>query len=44
MKSGLMEEEEMNSLGFLESNSWETEEAERKHIVANIARLKKAAW
>lgn len=39
-----MEEEEMNSLGFLESNSWETEEAERKHIAANIARLKKAAW
>ena len=27
MKSGLMEHEEMNKLGFVESNSWESEEA-----------------
>lgn len=34
----------MHSLGFLEANSWETEEAERKHIFTNINKLKKDAW
>jgi hypothetical protein len=34
----------MHSLGFLEANSWETEEAERKNIFTNINKLKKDAW
>lgn len=44
MKSGLMEHEEMNKLGFLKENSWETEESEKKFLFNNIQKLKKKAW
>lgn len=32
MKSGLMEHEEMQKLGFLQENSWESEAAEKKFL------------
>lgn len=44
MKSGLMEHEEMSKLGFIESNSWETEDAEKKFLFDQINRIKKEAW
>lgn len=34
----------MNKLGFVEENSWETEEAEKKHLFAQIQNVKKKAW
>lgn len=39
-----MEHEEMNKLGFLKENSWETEESEKKFLFNNIQKLKKKAW
>lgn len=44
MKSGLMEHEEMSKLGFIESNSWETEDAEKKFLFDQINKIKKEAW
>lgn len=44
MKSGLMEDEEMSKLGFVESNSWETEESEKKALFEHISKIKREAW
>lgn len=41
MKSGLMEEEEMEKLGFLKENSWETEETEKEFLITRIEQIKK---
>lgn len=41
MKSGLMEHEEMNKLGFVESNSWETEDSEKKFLFDKINNMKR---
>lgn len=34
----------MEKLGFLEENSWETEEAERKFLFESITKMKQEAW
>lgn len=34
----------MSKLGFVESNSWETEDAEKRHLFDQINRTKKEAW
>ena len=34
----------MNKLGFLEENSWETEEAEKKFLLNQIKNMKEKAW
>lgn len=39
-----MQHEQMNKLGFLQENSWETEEAEKKFLFESIQRMKKEAW
>lgn len=39
-----MEHEEMSKLGFLESNSWESEESEKKFLFQQINKVKKEAW
>lgn len=44
MKSGLMEQEEMNKLGFVNENSWESEAAQKKFLFNSIQKLKKEAW
>lgn len=44
MKSGLMEHEEMSKLGFVESNSWETEESEKRYLFDQISQIKRDAW
>ena len=44
MKSGLMEDEDMEKLGFLKENSWETEEAEKKFLFNQINLMKQQAW
>lgn len=44
MKSGLMEHEEMSKLGFIESNSWETEDSEKRFLFDQINKIKKEAW
>lgn len=44
MQSGLMEQEDMEKLGFLQQNSWETEEAEKKFLFESIQKMKKDAW
>lgn len=44
MKSGLMEHEEMSKLGFIESNSWETEESEKRFLYEQINKIKRDAW
>ena len=44
MKSGLMEHEEMSKLGFVDSNSWETEESEKKYLFEQINKIKRDAW
>ena len=44
MKSGLMEHEEMSKLGFVESNSWESEESEKMYLFDQIGEIKRNAW
>lgn len=39
-----MEHEEMSKLGFLQENSWETEESEKKFLFNSIQKMKKKAW
>lgn len=34
----------MNKLGFLEQNSWETEESEKKFLFESIQKAKKEGW
>ena len=36
-----MEHEEMSKLGFVDSNSWETEEAEKKSLFDKMNSLKR---
>ena len=43
MISGLMEQEEMEKLGFTDEVSWETEEAEKKFLFEKIIKLKEKA-
>lgn len=44
MKSGLMEPEDMKKLGFLEENSWESEEQEKNVLFKRINEQKQKAW
>ena len=44
MISGLMENEEIEKLGFTDDVSWETEEAEKKFLFEKIGGLKKRAY
>lgn len=41
MKSGLMEHDEMSKLGFIDSNSWETEDSEKRFLYEQINKTKK---
>jgi hypothetical protein len=34
----------MSKLGFVDSNSWETEDSEKKYLFEQINRIKKDAW
>ena len=34
----------MSKLGFVESNSWETEESEKKYLYERINNIKRDAW
>ena len=34
----------MSKLGFLESNSWETEDAEKRALFDQINKIKRDAW
>jgi len=34
----------MSKLGFVESNSWETEDSEKKFLFEQINNIKKDAW
>jgi len=44
MKSGLMEKEEIEKLGFTKEVSWETEDAEKKELWGQIQNLKSRAF
>ncbi|EGR33632.1 hypothetical protein IMG5_047780 [Ichthyophthirius multifiliis] len=44
MKTGLMEKEEFDKLGFTEESSWENEEAEQKFLFSKILEKKKLAF
>lgn len=39
-----MEHEEMDKLGFVQENSWESEAAEKKFLFEKIQKMKKEAW
>ena len=44
MKTKLMENEDMEKLGFTDENSWENEEKERHMTFQKIQMLKQKAW
>ena len=44
MKSGLMEHEEMSKLGFVESNSWESQQSEKRFLFDQMNQVKQDAW
>lgn len=43
MKSGLMEKEDFEKLGFTEESSWENEEAEQRFLFNKINKIKERA-
>ena len=40
MDKGLMEKEEIKTLGYLDENSWENEDQEKKFLFEKIQKLK----
>lgn len=44
MKNNLMESESMERLGFIDENSWESEEQEKKMTFSRIQDFKEKAW
>ena len=34
----------MSKLGFIQQNSWESEDAEKKYLFESIKNMKKQAW
>lgn len=44
MDKGLMEKEEIKTLGYLDENSWENEDQEKKFLFEKIQKMKEESW